>query len=234
MPFSVEHHALLIGWINREVIHRFGNDEGVKTVLEATQRYALQRGRRMAMRVTAHGRKLTGLNYLCYGEWTTERGKMKTKIIDRSPKLKVHAVKCPWDSFWREHNLLEFGKYFCQVADSALYQGYNPLLNLDVNGTRTNGDPYCEFVFHDISVTWKKLLAFILRKTLLTKKVVMPWEYHTGHIFKTFAETISAAFGKEGEEMMSNVLSEFEGYFGHEAKMIVEQYQTTDFDVLST
>lgn len=230
--FTVEHHVLLLGWISREMIHRFGEEKGEKVLLDAIERYARQRGKRMAMRVAADNRELTALNYLCYGEWTSEKGSLVTKIIDRTPNLKVHVSHCPWESIWKEQGMLEYGKYYCMVADKAIYEGFNPDLKLDVNGTRTNGFPQCEFIFRDLTANLGKLLVLLIRKKWVAKKAVMPWDYHTGHVFKTLGETITSAFGKEGEEVMVKVLEEFKNYFGDEAAAILDQYRETDFDAL--
>ena len=230
--FEPRHHALLFAWISREAVSRLGAERGGEIMLAAVRQYGRQRGRRMALRVQADGRELSPLNYLCYGEWLPNKEEMEIKIVDRKPEARYRVFKCPWESIWKKHNLLEFGKYYCMAADEAIFEGYNPHMNIELNGTRTTGAPYCEFQAHDLTLTLGNILRLLIRKKRVSQKASMPWDYHTGHLFKTVSETVHSQAGPEGEAIMQAALAEFAGFFGEDAVRIVEGFRDTDFDRL--
>jgi hypothetical protein len=63
-------------------------------------------------------------------------------------------------------------------------------------------------------------------------KTVMPWDYHAGHIYKTFKEVLTRELGPAAEAIMKTAMAEFAKRYGAEAEQIVKEYQDVDFDVL--
>ena len=70
------------------------------------------------------------------------------------------------------------------------------------------------------------------RSTGLAGRTVMPWDYHCGHLYKTFLEVATEELGDVGLESMRAALDEFAARFGDEAAQVVLNYHETDFDRL--
>ncbi len=90
---------------------------------------------------------------------------------------------------------MEYGRIYCQEVDYALVRGFSPELRIDVNGWLSNGDPCCEFVYHDVAGAPAGGGA-----------VKMPWIYHLGHLFKTAGDLIALELGEVGEDAMAEAM----------------------------
>lgn len=218
--FTATHHALLFAWISRAVIQRTDQAMGEAVMRLAVRRYGEQRGRRMALRAQAGGRSLTMDNYLAYGEWQAEPGEMSGETVATEPHLTRHVHSCPWHRAWEAEALMPYGRIYCLEIDEALVRGFNPDLRLDVNSTQTAGDPFCEFVYHGAA------------RDQVHRGLVMPWDYHAGHLFKTMGEVVVAHLGQAGAEAIEEALADWSSYYGPEAAQILAGYQDTDFDGL--
>ena len=64
------------------------------------------------------------------------------------------------------------------------------------------------------------------------KKVVVPWEYHVGHLFKTFKTSLIEGLGEFGEQVSESALSEFKKRYGESAAQQILFYCATDFTKL--
>jgi len=231
--FTPTHHALLTAWISRAVVNSEGAEEGERVFRKAIAAYGNQRGRRMALRAEANGHPLTMANYLAYGEWAAEKGEMEMKIREKSPHTRAHVLKCPWHTAWKENNLLPYGRYFCMEVDEALVEGFNKDLVLEIGGTQSNGDEYCDFNFKDANLTPMKLLGLAWKKSISPgKKVQMPWEYHVGHLYKTLSEVIAEQLGEKAGGIISTALKDFTDKYGEEAGRTVTSFENTDFNQL--
>ncbi|MCK5100738.1 MAG: L-2-amino-thiazoline-4-carboxylic acid hydrolase, partial [Desulfobacteraceae bacterium] len=189
------------------------------------------RGKRMALRVKEYGHDLTMDNYLAYGEWEVPKNDMDFKLTERNPHARLMVYKCPWYETWEENNLLDYGQYFCKEIDAALVRGYNPSLVLEVNSTQTNDKKPCDFLFKDANLSFFKLLGLAYKKKIRPgKKVIMPWEYHTGHLYKTMGEVIRQELGSKADVVMENALDNFTSYFNNKYVIVIKQYQNTDFE----
>jgi hypothetical protein len=104
-------------------------------------------------------------------------------------------------------------------------RGFNPQLRLDVNETRTNGGPHCDFVYHDVELD-------AVAGMDPPGDTVMPWRYHLGHLYKTIHDVVVESLGRQGEEAMSAALADFAAQYGQDAAQIIESYQNLDFDRL--
>ena len=60
----------------------------------------------------------------------------------------------------------------------------------------------------------------------------MPWEYHTGHLFKTFGNVIKRLAKPDGEKIMKKALKDFYAFFSDELVDKAENYIDTDFENL--
>lgn len=231
--FTATHHALLVAWISRAVVKATDETDGERIVRKAVRQYALQRGHRMALRAKANGHPLTMDNYVAYVEWTPDKGDMEQKIVEKTPDARIQVFKCPWHSAWEKNNLMEFGRYFCLEVDLALVEGFNKDLTLDIYGTRPNGAACCDMVFRGARLNLPNMLKLIYKKAINPgKRVIMGWEYHTGHLFKTMGEVIREELGDSADGIMDTAMADFVERFGEEAKRTVMSYQDTDFNRL--
>ena len=60
----------------------------------------------------------------------------------------------------------------------------------------------------------------------------MPWEYHTGHLYKTMGDLIRQELGDKADEIMENALNDFASFFSEKYIAAIKKYQSTDFEQL--
>jgi hypothetical protein len=230
-PFTAAHHGLMMAWIARQVCQRIGPVKGEILIRKAIRRYGEERGQRMALRAQADGKELSTLNYMIYGEWSTAEGEMEQKLEQNNHhNMRMIVERCPWHATWMENDLLEFGRLYCLEIDLALLRGFNPELHLDILKTQTNDLKPCDFIFHGSPLSLSNSIALMVGTRLRPgKKVILPWEYHVSHLYKTMNSVISAEMGLAGHEAAEAALQEFAARFGEEAAQIVRSYQQTDF-----
>ena len=221
MEFTATDHALLFAWLARSALLRVGDEQGVALVREAVRRYGAQRGRRMALRAQANGQPLTMASYLGLREWQASDDDLVQESRSQGPHLLAEVRRCALHQAWETHDLMPFGRLYCLDIDEALVHGFNPELRLDVRSTLTGGDEGCEFVFHDVD-----------RAPAPAGRVVMPWEYHLGHLFKAVSEIFVEKLGAQGQEVADEALAEFAAHYGHKAAQVISAYRGTDFDRL--
>jgi hypothetical protein len=221
--FTAEMQAMLIAWIVKAAIGKAGKEKAEPAIKKAVIRYGEQRGKRMAMRATANQHPLTMFSYVLYGEWKVGEGEMIILPTQDGPNLRSKIPKCNWYTAWSANGLVEFGKYFCQSIDKAVVHGFNPQLKLEINAIKPDGSQECDFLFCDFNPGPINMTSI---------KTVMPWDYHAGHIYKTFKEVLTRELGPAAEAIMKTAMAEFAKRYGAEAEQIVKEYQDVDFDVL--
>jgi len=228
--FTETHHAILFACLARAIIDAAGQTRGEAVVRRAVRAYGMERGRRMALRARANGEALTFLNYIAYGEWSATPGAMKQAIVEKAPHATAHVSLCPWHTVWNDKDLLPYGRLYCLEIDKALVNGFNPDLTLNVNGVRTDGAEVCEFVYRGADVSGVNGLLLGFKKSVRPgKRARMPWEYHAGHLFTTFARVAVAELGDVGRGAVDAGLAEFAREYGEAAAKTVVDYGGTDF-----
>ncbi len=231
--FRPEHHALLFAWMVRETLAQVGEEDASPVLHAAVRRYGEQRGHRMALRAQANGHDLSMLSWLAYPEWQAGKGEMVTDIVRKRPNVRISIPLCPWYTVWREQGLLSCGTYYCEEIDKSVVRGFNPELSIEVNEIKPHGAHACDMVFRGVDLTPFVMLKYVLRKFIAARKdSVMPWEYHTGHVYKTIAEEITHAFGARGEAACNAALEIFSQRYGQDSARTVRSYLKTDFDRL--
>jgi hypothetical protein len=232
--FTPAHHGLLLAWIARQVCQRSGPVKGEMAIRKAIRRYGEQRGHRMALRAQADGKELNTISYMVYGEWSASPDELVSRLEQNNHhNIRMLVERCPWNASWAEQGLLEFGRMYCQEIDQALMRGFNPNLHLDVLKTQTNDRQPCDFIFHGSPLSMQNVVALKLGKKVNPgKRVVLPWEYHCGHMYKTMTDVLTNELGACGKEAAEAGLAEFSAHFGAEAAEIVQNYLQTDFTQL--
>jgi len=216
------HHAVLYALIAREVISALGPERGEPLVLRATTHYGEGRGRRMARRARADGTPLSMAAYLRYGEWSDPNQEARQETDVAAPDLCVAVRGCPWHLAWEAHDLLDYGRLYCQVIDEALVRGFSPDLRLDVEGTAPNGAESCQFCFRDG--------ALDVGESAGTGRQIMPWPYHCAHLVSAMGDILRLELGDSGDEMIASALSAFSELFGGEATMAICALGDLDFE----
>jgi hypothetical protein len=229
--FNETHHALLFAWIAQAVVERVGVQRGEAIICKATRQYGYQRGRRMALRAQANKHARSMLNYIAYSEYRTTPGAFELKIIERTPHARIQTPSCPWYSAWKENGLLAVGRLYCNEIDSALVRGFNPELRVEVIATLTSGATRCEFVYHDAEVTLPNYLLIQYRRAISPGlKAIKPWDYHTGHLFRTLEKEIVEELGLVGQEAIQAGLAEFAERYGEQVMQRVVASRSKDYD----
>ena len=223
-----------MAWIGRQLFQRVGPVKGELIFRKAIRRYGEERGRRMALRARTDRKELTMLNYLIYGEWSLTPGEMTQRMEQNNHNnMRMLVERCPWQAAWMEEDLSAYGRLYCQEIDLALVRGFNPQLHLDVLKTQTNDRLPCDFIFHGVPLSVSNSLALMVgQKINPGKRVILPWEYHVGHLYKTISDVLTAELGLTGREAAEAALVEFTARFGEESTRIVRDYQKTDFSSL--
>ena len=231
--FTEIHHALLFGWLSKAIIERVGQQKGQEVVSKAVRKYGEERGNRMALRATTNRQSLNIANFFVYAEYRLISGKMKARVTEKSRNLTLEAFRCPWCDAWKENELLPYGRLYCLDVDKAILHGFNPNLKMEVDSTLSGGAEKCRLVYNGANLTLFSNLLMVYKRAISPgKKVVMPWEYHVGHLFKTFETSIIEELGALGNRVVESALSEFAKRYGESASQQILSFQETDFTKL--
>jgi hypothetical protein len=232
--FTETHHALLFGLMAKAIMEQAGEHQGEAVLRKAVQQYGHERGRRMALRANANRHPLNMANYIAYSEWKSSPGNQhEMQMVEKAPDARVHIHKCPWYQAWKENDLIPYARFYCLEVDRALAHGFNPDLQLDVNGTLPNGAEACEFVYHGANLTPMNYLLLAYKKSVKPgKSAVMPWDYHVGHLYKTVERVVFDELGEPGRMAVQAGLAEFTRRYGEQAALSILAYRSVDFDRL--
>jgi predicted ArsR family transcriptional regulator len=228
--FTETHHALLFSWLSKALIEEVGEQRGKELVRKALRKYGEERGRRMALRAKGSGHDLDVANFFVYAEYRLVSGKMKAKVTEKSRNFTLEASRCPWCDAWNESGLLPYGRLYCLDIDEAVLRGFNPNLKMDIEGTLSNGAEKCKLVYREANLTMFSYLLLGYKRAITPgKKVVMPWKYHVGHLFKTFEISMIEDLGELGRKVSESALREFSKRYGESATQQVLAFRATDF-----
>jgi len=171
-------------------------------------------------------------NFLVYGEWEANEEDFDRIILETSPHFHIRVKRCPWNEPWVNADILPHGRLYCLDLDHALIEGFNPELVLELNATLSNHQRDCDFIYQNANLTPENMRQMTQRRQEIHDKVIMPWDYHLGHLFKTIGEVVIEELGGLGKEAMEAAMAEFASEFGEEAAHIVTSFESTDFNKL--
>ena len=229
--FSPMHHAILFGYIAKEIISSHGQ-VGINILKHAVRRYGKERGQRMAQRALLQGDELSMENFLAYGEWIPDSKLMVSNVVKTTPNLITHVRRCPWVDAWKQENLLEFGKIYCSVIDEALVDGFNPDLTLNIHSTLSFGDKICEFEYCNVTLTPTVQKSIEEKKNQLGKSRIKSWEYHAAHLYYTLLNELQTKFGEDGKTAVIHALTKFGKKFGQNFQHPLLSYNNIDFTTI--
>ncbi|MHA1672699.1 MAG: L-2-amino-thiazoline-4-carboxylic acid hydrolase [Promethearchaeota archaeon] len=230
--FEIKHHAILCGIIAKNTI-QYAGEEGKQSLSKAVRQYGQERGHRMALRARARGDELSMTHFLLYGEWIPEPTLMDQYDLTPSPTLISRVTKCPWCTYWNEASVLEYGQIYCQYVDEALVTGFNPELTLEVKGNLSQGNEFCEFVWHGANKAPEMAKYMEQKSAILGNSCKKSWEYHTSHLYSTFAHVLQEDLGEKGKRILERSLKEFEERFGAQFLDILHRYLMMDFSSIN-
>ncbi len=227
--FSELSHAFIVGCYYRELKRKFG-ERGVRAFAHMTILYAQQRGSRMAQRAIRDGKPLDFTSYRTYGEWqSTEAaarsmGGFESRVLSVSPDHEEHIDRCPWAWQFEAMGLRECGVVYCTHLDQAIARGFNPYITFEVLQSVND---------HDCCIQIMRDTQFEAGQTFEKDPAnVKGFDYHCGHVFKTFAQISGSIFGLEGEEVPKTVLAEFARTWGAHMADVLESHLETDFQII--
>lgn len=227
--FTEKHHAFIAAAFYEVLTERF-QDRGEAAFIHATQRYAEQRGARMAQRAIRDGQPLDFKTYLAYGEWVSTQAAKdegcanQVEAVSFSPDFEMKITRCPWAAQFKEMGMQRAGTVYCTHVDRSIVRGFNPDLVYEVpQSMHEHG--YCIQIARNAN----------LDKNRMSQKhpeYVRGFDYHCGHIYKTFSSVVTAIFGAEGQAAAAEVLRRFAQNYGQDMADVLVSYFDEDFDII--
>lgn len=231
--FTERHHAFISAMFYKLLIEKF-NERGEKAFILATQRYAEQRGSRMAQRAIRDGKELDFKTYMEYGEWSFTKETLneikslgiekQMEVISYSPHYEYNVYACPWSMQYKEMGLLEGACVYCSHLDNSIARGFNPYLDFKTTQT-IHKTTHCNFILKEAEINKDDKLE-------KDEKNMKSFEYHCAHIYKTFSEIVTSIFGSQGETIALQVLESFEKEYGKDMSQALLNYKNVDFNLI--
>lgn len=213
-------HGYLIALFYKNLKLAYGQ-QGIDCFVKATQHFAEQRGKRMAMAALRDGYPLDYNAYMAYSELSPVIG--NTVDVEQSNKDVIFNIRaCPWHDIFEEMGLLDCGMVYCKEIDKGLVRGFNPALEFSLNSVLHNS-PCCTMVFKEA------LGGKPIENNVSVKK---DWGYHCGHIYKVYSNYALTVF-PDGAKVINQVDCQFSEQFGADTLTKLKEYSLQDFDRLS-
>jgi hypothetical protein len=192
--YNEKTHAHIIA-----LFYKYLKEAGIPVFIKAVQRYAEQRGNRMALRALRDGQKLNLASYLAYSEWTgTTHMEVTNERSD--DHLVVTISTCPWAETFAEMNLKDCGMAYCKEIDRSIVRGFNPDLFFELKSVLHNS-AHCVQVFKNIDSVEKVPAPADGKKD---------WQYHCAHLFATMTEVLTATgYGDRVDKVKADFVTQF-------------------------
>ena len=226
MEYTERQHAFISATFYKKLKEGYG-EKGLAVFVLATQRYAEQRGSRMAQKAIMLGMPLNFESYFALGEWNYSESFLKSvngknsKYISGSPDSCINVFACAWHEQYKAMGLIDGAILYCRHLDMAIVRGFNPYLKFRVKQTLHETDK-CVQELKDANLESipKKLMEWI-----------KPFEYHCAHIYHTYSEIAKSVLKTNGEELSASVLEDFAKEYGKESAERLISYKDTNFNV---
>ena len=229
--FNEKSHAYIAGKFY-QYFTQIDKKIGTNAFINATQYYAGQRGRRMALRAIRDGKDLDFQTYLSYGEWistdyTKDLGQANDNQLehnDSSVDLYIHT--CPWNKQFEEMGSVEAGVVYCKYLDSSICRGFNPDIEYNVEQT-LYGNSVCIHRISDKDLSSKLNIE-------RDEKNIMPFSFHCSHIFWSFAEVSNSVFWLKGQSINQKVLEDISENYDENMVEVILSYRDHNFNTIGT
>ena len=232
--FTERHHAF-ISAMYYKLLKEAGFENYRDTFVKATSTYAMQRGHRMALRALRDGRPLNFASYRYYGEWayTPESmaemeamGRAATEMTVENDNLHMKIHYCPWSNQYIDMGLTDGAIAYCEDLDVAIARGFNPRLTYTVDKVMHEKRDYC---------LQCQMCASMGAESEYGPKDpanIKGFDYHCGHVYKTFCQLIASVYGTKGVMINAKVIEAFAEEYGEEMAKVVLSYKDTDFTTI--
>jgi len=234
MPFNERHHAFISATFYRLLKEQ--NYPNYQNVFKsATQKMAEQRGARMAQRALRDGVEILDYAvYRHYGEWDwtcdfldSIQGQKLLEEIDDEVDYGYIVYQCPWADVYHELGLAsDGGETYCYDLDPSIVRGFNPALEYKTTQTLQTSDTCIQYQrkgninSNSLNLGSRKLSN------------IKDFEYHCGHVFKTYSDFMIAIYQYKGVILNTGVLETFCEKFGQEMADKLVSYLKTDFNLI--
>jgi len=228
MVFTEYHHGFISASFYKKLRDGHGK-KGLTVFTLATQRYAEQRGSRMAQKAIKLELPLTYETYFKLGEWNYSESFLNTltgplsENVSYSPDYNREVFACPWHDQYKAMGLLDGAILYCRDIDKSIVRGFNPYLVFHVHETLHESNKCVQ--------TYKN--ANLENRPDKLKENVKPFEYHCAHVFHTFSEITKSILGIEGARISEAVLADFSMEYGKEMAEKLLSYKDRNFNVIS-
>ena len=239
MGFNEKLHAYIAARFYVRLTHTFG-EKGKAAFIYATQYYAEQRGRRMAMRAIQDGQPLTYETYRAYGEWESTKDMQEEGCANRSetvstdPVYEFHVTVCPWHEEFKALGLEEAGLVYCAHLDNSIARGFNPYLVYEVPQTLHD----CPFCVQKVS-NLEGLAPGQTEQGAFDPSTARPeadrrrgFTYHCAHSYWSYARCAARIFGRAGRQLADEVLEDISGEWCASYSNFLLKYKADDFEMI--
>ncbi len=220
---KIEHHAVMFALLSKNIMEQF-NGDGKEAILKAVTKYGNERGARMAQNALDHGDELTVMANQAYGEWKPDYdGQMVFGRIRTEPTLQTFISKCAWCEAWKDHDLLEYGKYYCVDIDNAVFQGFrSDFVCTPLTESLSFGGDRCDFDWGE-PLTKKEVVKLDEKKKELGTTCMKDFNYHTAHLLHSISNTLLEELGENAQDAIDKAKREFADKFGNEYLEVLEK-----------
>ncbi len=139
------HLGQLFAVTAKSIIDRLGLEEGEALIKEIVERFAEERGRRIAEKVKRLNKPLTLKNFIIYSDLDSAAVVSGATPSIENGDLILEIADCNICKGADDWGLKEYAYYYCKYIDVAILRGYNPKLKLDVSKRLTARDDCCVF-----------------------------------------------------------------------------------------
>jgi hypothetical protein len=220
---KIEHHAVMFALLSKNIMEQF-NGDGKEAILKAVTKYGNERGARMAQNALDHGDELTVMANQAYGEWKPDYdGQMVFGRIRTEPTLQTFISKCAWCEAWKDHDLLEYGKYYCVDIDNAVFQGFrSDFVCTPLTESLSFGGDRCDFDWGE-PLTEEEVVKLDEKKKELGTTCMKDFNYHTAHLLHSISNTLLEELGENAQDAIDKAKREFADKFGNEYLEVLEK-----------
>jgi hypothetical protein len=146
------------------------------------------------------------------------------EVVSNAPDYEIHIKQCPWAFQFKAMDMQECGVDYCTHLDKAIARGFNPYLTFDVPQSVNNHD-CCIQIMRDANFKENQTFERVLEN-------IKNFDYHCGHVFKTFGDLSKAVFGEQGAQVSQGVLSDFAEEYGADSAAILKNFEVIDFNTI--
>lgn len=225
----IEHQATLFALLSKYT-YQYAPESAHEVMKLATVKYGKERGARMAAAARSNGDEVDVISNQAYGEWVPDyKGQMVFGVIKGEPSLQTYISKCAWCEAWIKHDLLEYGKVYCEVVDNAVFQGFNPeYVCTTLKDTLSFGGERCEFDWqHPITEEGFEKLADM--KARLGSSNHKDFNFHTAHVWTTVGDVIREQYGELGDRIVNEAAEMYCEMFGEAYFKVLGNYNKEQF-----